>query len=151
MPDTCLHNYIAEMESLPGTHQSINEAFQKGDFVVQRLDQYGFCLIACDQLIEQTLNKDSKTKGGLTGISLNKGAVNRWILSHHHRAAIAKECRAMVDKDSEAKSRRELDKASINREEVQVQGIVSTIESMVDPYSYEGEDLINISSGIVAP
>jgi len=57
----------------------------------------------------------------------------------------------MVDKDSEAKSRRELDKASINREEVQVQGIVSTIESMVDPFSYEGEDLINISSGIVAP
>src|SRR6218665_312522 len=68
--------YIAEMESLPGTHQSINEAFQKGDFVVQRQDQYGFSLIACDQLIEQTLNKDSKTKGGLTGISLNKGAVN---------------------------------------------------------------------------
>ena len=63
--------YIAEMENIHETHQSINEAFQKVDFVVQRQDQYGFSLIACDQLIEQTLNKDSKTKGGLTGISLN--------------------------------------------------------------------------------
>ena len=80
--------YISEMEKLDRTHQSVNEAFMDGQFVVQRQDRYGFSQIACDQLIEQTMNRDSKTKGGMTRITTRKGAVNRWILAHHHRAAI---------------------------------------------------------------
>ena len=39
-------------------------------------------MTACDQVIEQTLNRDSKTKGGLKGMSLNKQAVSRWVVSH---------------------------------------------------------------------
>ena len=46
-------------------------------------------------------------------LTLKKGAVNRWLLSHHQRAAIMKECKLMAGKDQEGSARKDLDKARI--------------------------------------
>ena len=46
-----------------------------------------------DQMIEQTMNRESKTKGG---ISLNRGAVQRWILTVHDRAKTLQTSREMT-------------------------------------------------------
>ncbi|XP_056090913.1 uncharacterized protein LOC130070521 [Rhinichthys klamathensis goyatoka] len=62
-----LSTYWMEMVSLGYTHPNINHQLQSGDFVAQRQQTYGFAYTACDQVIEQTANRDSKTKGGLTG------------------------------------------------------------------------------------
>ena len=67
--------------------------------------------------IEQTCNRDSKTKGGMKGLSLKKGAVNRWLLSHHQRAAIMKVCKFMAGKDQEGRAQKDQDKARIERDE----------------------------------
>ena len=56
--------------------------------------------------IEQTCNRDSRPKGGMKGLTLKKGAVNRWLLSHHQRAAIMKECKFMAGKDQEGRARK---------------------------------------------
>ena len=48
-----------------------------GDFVVQRSSLNSFAQVAVDQAIEQTINKDSKGKGGIVGFSLRPGAVHR--------------------------------------------------------------------------
>ncbi len=145
-----LQPYIAEMENLQQSHEKVDEAFMDVGFVVQRQPEYGFSGTACDQVIEQTLNRDSKTKGGMTGITRNKGAVNRWILSHHERAAIAKSCRIMAGIEDNARIKRGLDKAAMQRESCDTDAIKETITSMVDPFSYEGDCLINITSGVVA-
>ena len=55
--------------------------------------------------IEQTYNRDSKTKVGMKGLTLEKAAVNRWLLSHHQRPAIMKECKFMAGKDQEGRAR----------------------------------------------
>jgi hypothetical protein len=68
----------------------------KKNWTVQRQHRYGFSAIACDQAIEQTANRDSKTKGGLVGFTLNRGAVNRWILSQSERSAITRQCQKMA-------------------------------------------------------
>uniref|UniRef100_A0A0L8GI96 Uncharacterized protein n=1 Tax=Octopus bimaculoides TaxID=37653 RepID=A0A0L8GI96_OCTBM len=47
------------------------------------LTDHGFCGVACDQTIDQTCNRDTKTKGGMIGFIRNKGAVARWIISQH--------------------------------------------------------------------
>ena len=86
------------------------------DFVVQRQDRYEFAQIACDMAIEQTCNCDSKTKGGMKGLTLKKGAVNRWLLSHHKRATIMKEWKFMAGKDQEERVRKDLHKAMIERD-----------------------------------
>ena len=48
--------------------------------------------------IEQTCNCDSKTKVGMKGLTLKTGAVNLWLLSHHQRLDIMKECKFMAGK-----------------------------------------------------
>lgn len=60
------------MVSLEDTHPNINRQLHSGDFVAQRQQSYGFAYTACDQVIEQTANRDTKTKGGLTGFRCTK-------------------------------------------------------------------------------
>ena len=89
--------YWMEMVNLPITHPSCHSEMNvKGQWTVQRQSVHGFASIACDQAIEQTLNRDAKTKGGWTGITQNRSAVYRWILSQHERAAIARQCESMT-------------------------------------------------------
>ena len=87
--------YYLEMIDLQTTHPFVHGHLLDGEFAVKRQDDHGFALTACDQVIEQTYNRDSKTKGGLTGITLQKGAVRRWILRHPARAAITNSCFSM--------------------------------------------------------
>ena len=69
----------------------------KDNWTVQRQKIRSFSSLACDQTIEQTVNKDSKTKGGIVGFSLNKGAVHRWIMSQAERSAISGRCQEMAN------------------------------------------------------
>ena len=63
---------------------------------MQRQGNHGFSAVACDQTIEQTANRDSKTKGGLVGFSMHRAAVRRWLLSQSERAGITQQCRYMA-------------------------------------------------------
>ena len=81
-----------------------------GDSVVHRQDRYRFSQILCDMAIEQTCNHDSEIKSGMKGLTLKQGAVNRWLLSHHRRAAGMKECKFMAGKYQEGRARKDLDK-----------------------------------------
>ena len=65
------------------------------NWTVQRQKEYSFSSISCDQTIEQTCNRDSKTKGGIIGFTTNRGAVDRWILSSADRCTITKQCQIM--------------------------------------------------------
>lgn len=65
--------YWSEMSLLPSMHPEMYQQLViNGSWTVQRTDGH-FCSIAADQAIEQTVNRDSKTSGGLKGITLNKG------------------------------------------------------------------------------
>ena len=71
-----LSAYYLEMCDLQTTHPDIHEKFVSGEFCVQRQSSHGFAQVECDLTIEQTCNRDSKTKGGLTGFTQHKGAVH---------------------------------------------------------------------------
>ena len=51
------------------------------------------------QVIEVTVNRESKTRGGIRGITLNRGAVQRWILAQPERADITRQCELMSDSE----------------------------------------------------
>ena len=106
-----LSAYWVEMCALRETHPDIHDALHAGNFVAQRQQNHGFAQIACDQVIEQTANRDSKTKGGLSGFTLNKGAVYRWTLSQHERAAITRECQEMAGRNNSTRQRIDLDRS----------------------------------------
>ncbi|KAL2104338.1 hypothetical protein ACEWY4_001206 [Coilia grayii] len=148
-----LSAYWMEMVSLEDTHPDANNQLQSGDFVAQRQQSYGFAYTACDQVIEQTVNRDSKTKGGLTGFSLHKGAVHRWTLTHNERAAITVECRDMAGHGSTTKQRAELHDSRSQQDEKDVRNIMTTITNMINPFdpSINPDVLYHITSGKEAP
>ena len=84
--------YWCEMTLLPQTHPYANTLLENGQFAVQRSPHGAFAQVPVDQTIEQTMNRDSKMKGGIVGISLNRGAVQRWILTAHDRAKTLQTC-----------------------------------------------------------
>lgn len=143
--------YLMEMMNLRTTHPDIYEDMANGGFVVNRQNQYGFSNVAVDQTIEQTLNRDSKTKGGLTGMTLRKGAVHRWILSYPARAAISNVCRVMAGKTDASRSRKDIDHSRIQADEMAVRNVLSTINAMCNPFTIEEDGIVNLSTGSVAP
>ena len=67
------------------------------NWTVQRQKIRLFSSLPCDQTIEQMVNKNSKTKGGIVGFSLNKGAVHRWIMGQAERSTILGMCQEMAN------------------------------------------------------
>lgn len=145
--------YFCEMLKLNETHPNVLEEFLMGKFSVQQQSSYNFSKTPCDQVIEQTFNRDSKTKGGLIGITCNKAALHRWVLSHHSRALISRQCKIMAGKDDFTRNRKELDKSRIKQDEASIKDICDTIESMNNPFSdsIDNSELLNIVTGEVAP
>ena len=70
MQDTYLHIYLkwTAYQLLIQPYVTVFSC----DFVVQRKDRYGFAQIACDMAIEHTCNRDSKSNGGMKGLTLKK-------------------------------------------------------------------------------
>ena len=61
--------YIYEILTVSDPHPSVAEHLAVGDFIVQPQNQYFFSQTSMDQIIEQTINRDSKTRDGQIGFS----------------------------------------------------------------------------------
>ena len=70
--------YLAKIQALTYTAPEVYQSFLKGDFVVAR-SQGRFSQVSVDLALEQTLNKDTKTSGGIIGFSQQLGTVHRWM------------------------------------------------------------------------
>ncbi|KAG8171040.1 hypothetical protein JTE90_022908 [Oedothorax gibbosus] len=138
------------MLNLPKTHPLVYSELSSGNFVAQRQNNYGFCGVAMDQVIEQTANRDSKTKGGLKGFSRNPAAVHRWMLSHHLRAHICLSCEKLSGKSKEEYVKKDIYPSEIQKFEDMVKSVVNTITSMINPFTSREDILVNISSGTYA-
>ncbi|XP_028410493.1 uncharacterized protein LOC114533190 [Dendronephthya gigantea] len=140
--------YWLEMMSLERTHPGILPDLSS-NFAVQRQSNYGFSAVACDQTIEQTANRDSKTKGGLIGFSMNRAAVHRWLLSQSERAAITNKCKYMAGMECKPRKRKDLDETKCRRYETSVHNVMSTVSQMVNPFEVQQEELTSLASGVV--
>ena len=143
--------YWTEMLALPETHAEIYEnVVVTGSWAVQQQDKYAFSATAADQTIEQTINRDCKTSGGLNGITLNRSAVARWVLSQSQRAAIAQQCETLAGVNVDARKRKDLDISARKRDEQAISSIINCVRQMVNPFSLGSSNLHCISSGILA-
>ncbi|XP_033106462.1 uncharacterized protein LOC117108533 [Anneissia japonica] len=143
--------YWLEMVNLPNSHPECHkELSTTGQWTVQRQQRHPFASIACDQAIEQTCNRDSKTNGGITSYTLNRGAVQRWILSQPQRAAITRQCEMMGGVFTDGRKPKDLDQSKTKRDTNAVMAIMSTLDSMVNPFDSSNDELVCFSSGVVA-
>ena len=142
--------YWLEMCDLPSSHPAVHHEFMKGHFSVQRKADHGFSQVACDQAIEQTCNRDTKTKGRMVGFTTQKGAVSRWILSQQERSAISRRCEELAGKDERSRGRKDLQPSQIQRYEEDICKAVTVFEAMINPFEDSHDQIIHIASGAVA-
>ena len=115
---------------LSTSHPEVHDALLGGDFAVYRQDNHGFAGVPADQIIEQTVNRDTKTKGGIICFTTRKAYVHRWILSQHLRAAISKQCEVMAGKGGQAAKVKDLNNANMKKDHQDVQAVCDTIDSV---------------------
>ena len=90
-----------------------------------------------------------KQRGGLTGFTQNAAAVHRWILSHSKRAEITLKCHEMSGTTSRESKPVSQSRADLN--DRLVRNVLDTFTGMQNPFRYCVEELVNISTGQVAP
>ena len=79
--------YLADMQLLEKTAPEVYDALIKGSHAFNRSSQ-PFNQIWTDMALEQSINRDSKIKWGTVGISQKPGALERWFVAAHERAAV---------------------------------------------------------------
>ena len=50
-----------------------------------------------DQIVEETINKDTQTAGGTKGISMKQNAVSKYYITADDRASFVREMRSIVN------------------------------------------------------
>ena len=81
-----LPGYLNDMLTLQKKHPKSYQYLHEGGFVVRR-SLHQFNAVASDQALEQTINREGKSQGGVKGFTLRKGALTRWMvtrLSQHN-------------------------------------------------------------------
>ena len=135
------------MIQLPETHPQAQMMLKNGEFGVRRITKHGFSQLPVDQTIEQTLNRSTKTKGGIVGFSLKRNAVQRWILTVQSRALFVDKCRMMAGKEEEDRLHKETAKSRIKRDEEDVRKVMEVISNWTDPFEPSEEVVISASLG----
>ena len=102
------------------------------------------------------MNLDSKSKGGIVGISQKEGALEGWFVTTHERAAVTTATKELCGMRNDVGSVRHKEGGSlrVKRDEEDVMKLVSTLKSvMVNPFHAENEaaPLSNLSSGVIMP
>ena len=148
--------YLADMHQIESKHPRVYVEFMRGNHVVCR-SSHPFSQVSTDMALEQSINADSKTKGGIVGISMRPTALQRWFLTCHERAAITSSLKSMyavVTENRVGVSHKESSKSRVLRDEGDVQKLLNcfTSNAMTDPFSSEaGGDLFNFATGVLLP
>jgi len=143
--------YFAQMSNLQHDHPEIAKEYESGGFSVQ-LSQYNtFGRIPVDQTIEETVNKDTKSPGGIKGFSRNFSAVKRHYITSDLKSNCLKQLRILT-KVKRQGVHADLTPGRIMKDEHDVQKVIELLNSSwIDPFSDEKLDIISLSSGKTAP
>ena len=141
--------YFVEMKSLPSTHPGAHNLLMNGGMSVQRNQTYGFTGTPVDQTIEQTINRNTKTRGGIIGFSLKPGAVKRWINTAHQRSSIVDACRTLAGIEGCCTLPKDMQRSRIQKDEADIIKLQETIEVTCNPFLMS-DSLVALSSGCKA-
>lgn len=151
--------YFADMKSLCHTAKEVNDEFMNGNHPVKRAVGK-FNQVWTDLALEQSVNKDSKVKGGIIGYTQQESAVSRWFLTAHTRANIVASTKAMCENSAEVttnvslSSHKESGKKRIERDEDDVQKILAVLTGqMLNPFNTDTHKtnlVMNLATGMTS-
>ena len=112
-----------------------------------------FGRISQDQTIEVTINQDTKTYGGLIGISLKPGAVYKWTLLRADWAEFLRQCYMLTSKDrmsQQSSIHKVASQKRMHDDELMIHQVISCIQNWVNPFQAD-QSLCHLASGRIAP
>ncbi len=145
--------YVAEMKALEHEQPEAYTFMQQGGFVVRRSEHRSFNCVATDQALEQTINQEGKSQGGVVGFTLRKGALTRWLMTRHVTTVYVDAMKELCDTDDQSpKAHKEHGASRMDRDERHIQKIMEAVEQRQNPFDLDSipEELINIASGQVS-
>ena len=108
----------------------------------------GSASIPIDMTIEQTINRNTKTRGGKIGFSRSSRAVQKWIATAQQRAEMTRNCWQMAgEAASKERLHKDAGRARMKQDEADVLAIVTIFESWGNPFTLCYSGLVNISTG----
>ena len=111
-----------------------------------------FGKIPVDQIIEETINKDTQTPGGTRGFSLKPGAVQKYYIYSEHRSLFLRRLREMVGLAGSQFNHPDLQQTRKLRDETAVQSLVNLMEARwINPFRVGQDTLVHLATAAVAP
>ena len=138
-----LSAYYAEMSNLPTEHPDGHEYSNNGRFSVQISATNPFGRIPVDQIIEETINKDTQKQGGTKGFSLKPGATSKFYLTAEYRSSHLRKLKDMPDLNHLEFHHRDLQATRISRDEHDVQNLVVMLENNWKIHSLEKDKTLS--------
>lgn len=142
--------YYAEMMNLSSDYPEVYSSFLEGRFAVQISDGSSFGRIPVDQTTEVTVNKDTKTTGGVTKFSLRTGAVNRFFMTAEYRCGFLSRLRDAVQVKRPSHHHDDMLSSRKVKDERAVSAVESLIEIWNNPFD-DAKPLVSISTATKAP
>ena len=102
--------------------------------------------IPMDQTIETTINRFSKSTGGINGKTENQGACEKWVRLNHYLCALKEHMDKKVG-NVRTFQHVEFGENRMRKDELDVKMIISTLNSWVPALYSKNQPLINICSG----
>ena len=144
-----LRPWLSDMINLEISHPDVYHEFKRGDFSVQLSETNRFGRCEPDKVIKTTINKDTKTLGGLTGFSTKTNAVNRWTINASYRASLYSHLQEFLGANTKKYVHADLQKLRIRKDQDDITSMLSIIEEcFIDPFSKN--PLLSIPNGILA-
>lgn len=148
-----LTEYVTNMLQLPQLAPDIYNYFMQGHHSLSRTGN-PFSKVSSDMLLEQSINCDAKSKGGIIGFSLNAAANSRWFLTRHMKAEISSNLKKMAGINKATSVHIDINENRMNKDESDVRKITTFIlnSGILNMFKIEElpNELANVLSGVVA-
>lgn len=142
--------YVEDILTLDKNSPEIYLQFLNSRFTVQQSDIL-FTSVSPDQALEQTINRTSKSKAGVIGITKNKESVAAWNLTYHELLDISdlfKKLTLSNDTNEELDIHHEFSKRSAENSEVSITSILNFFENQsINPFMPGSQKLRNLVTG----
>ena len=124
--------YIMDMRHLHETAPGVHNEFVTGNHTVSRSTSQSFNQVWTDMALEQSVNLDSKTNGGIIGITQRPGALQKWFLTAHERTATTTATKRMPDIDESTRStHKESSRVRVQRDEDDINKVIHTLKTVM--------------------
>jgi len=119
--------YLSEMRGLENNVPEMFAHMQKRGFVVRRSEK-NFNSVPTDQALEQSINREAKSNGGVIGYTLRRGSPLRWLLTRRATGEYAERVNDICSSAKLKKLHEELGGSRIKQDQQHVQRIKDYLE-----------------------